>query len=122
VLEGEKLSWALVGAGRIMVSGECWSKEHTHRISFGELVSLLEGKETMPLGKVSRGHWGKGCITNTFGKNRGIGRCFICVLRRCRVRIGGRGCNKVKQGVKPDNCHGNKFLLELMVGQTFDAR
>lgn len=96
MLEGEKFSWVLVGVGRIMVSGECWSKEYIYRISFGELVFLLEGKEIMFLGKVSRGYWGKGCIINIFGKNRGIGRCFICVFRRCRVRIGGRGCNKVK--------------------------
>lgn len=24
---------------------------------------------------------------------------------------------KVKQGVKPDSCHGSKFLLELIVGE-----
>lgn len=44
-----------------------------------------------------------------------LGRCFICKLGNYRV------CcvepDKVKQGLKPDNSHGNTFLLGLVVGE-----
>lgn len=46
---------------------------------------------------------------------KGVERCFIYILRVCRVCEGGKPY-KVKQGVEPDNCQGNKFLLGLMVG------
>lgn len=34
-LEGEKLSWEWVGAGRRLLNGECMSKEHTPENSLG---------------------------------------------------------------------------------------
>jgi hypothetical protein len=41
----------------------------------------------------------------TIGQSRGVGRCFICILRGCMRR----GSYRVKQGVKFDNCRDNKF-------------
>jgi hypothetical protein len=50
------------------------------------------------------------------GQERGVGRYFISILRAYRVRIYVCGKPyKVKQGVKLDNCPGNKFLLGLIV-------
>jgi len=42
----------------------------------------------------------------------GVGRCLICIPRGSR-----EDAKKVKQGVKPNNCQGYKFLLGVIVGQ-----
>lgn len=42
--EGEKLSLAWVGAGRMLVSGEYMGKEHTPENSFRELVQFIGGE------------------------------------------------------------------------------
>jgi hypothetical protein len=66
--------------------------------------------------------WGGGRICgarsrwmHTIGQDRGVERCFICILR------GLYGPEekpyKAKKGVKPDNCQGNKFLLGLVMSQ-----
>lgn len=49
----------------------------------------------------------------SWGWPRAGGRCFIFILRGYMV---GGGAYEVKQGVKPDCCQGNKFLLGLMGG------
>jgi hypothetical protein len=49
----------------------------------------------------------------TIGQGRGVGRCFIYILKDWQVQ-GGKPY-KAKQGVRPDNSWGNKFLLGLLV-------
>lgn len=72
-----------MGAGRILVRGECINKEHTPRNSFELLVQF-------------NGSWEKGvCALEegagisgakfvwlcTIGQGREVGRYFICILR-----------------------------------------
>jgi hypothetical protein len=45
-------------------------------------------------------------------QGRGVGKCFFYILRDCK----GWGPYKFKQGVKPENCQGTRFVLGLMVG------
>lgn len=52
----------------------------------------------------------------SFEQVRGVGRCFIYILRGCRV-WGMGDPYSVKQGVKPGHLQGNKFLPGLTVGQ-----
>jgi len=52
-----------------------------------------------------------GCVS--FYQDKGVARCFICIVRDGRVVMGA--LQKVKQGVK-SGCQDNKFLLGLMVG------
>lgn len=79
--------------------------------SFRELVHLLEqGKGYLCPGEVP-GSLGQGMCGHVLLARTGVLlRCFIYTL--CRVAVGEP--YKIKQGVNPDNCQDNKFLLGLM--------
>ena len=93
------------------------SNIYTHRDSFRELVQFNGGGVGIYApGEVTRISRARLVWVWTIGQVRGVGRCFIYILRGCRV-WGMGDPYSVKQGVKPDNCQGNKFLLGLMVGK-----
>lgn len=65
-------------------------------------------------GEVARVSQARFVQLSTVGQVRAVGRYFICILGGL---VAGVGALKVKQGVNPDSCQGNKFLLGLMVAK-----
>lgn len=70
-----------MGAGKILVIGECVGEEDTPRNSFGKLVSLL-GVEKGVFISLERwpGFLGQG-LCDCAPLAMCVGRCFYCILR-----------------------------------------
>lgn len=110
-------------AGRVLVGSERAGKEHTPRGSFRELVQFngeglgcWEKGVFMPLGRWPGSLGGQVCGLCTIGQGRSVGRCFT-YSEAAGWGEGREGPYKVKQGERPDNCQGTKFLLGLIAGK-----
>lgn len=105
-LEWEKLSRMWLNSLQDLCDHKCTGNEHS-----GELLqrtcSFIEGGGRegvfMPLGKALRVFWARFVWPCTIGQSKGIGRCFIYILRGCRMCMGGN----LNQG--------NTFLLGLIL-------